>query len=155
MFELAEALVALSPAELAEVPGDDGLHAEVLRVRSVRSHIAHKRELQFLAKQLRGLDDAELLRIRTALQRDRERARGDAIALHRLEAWRERLLEGGDAALAEFLETHPDADRQRLRQLQRRAQAERERGQPPRAFRELLRALRDSQVEATQQADDA
>ena len=62
--------------------------------------------------------------------------------MHRVEAWRDRLLEGGDEALAELLDLHPDADRQRLRQLVRNAQDEKKRGKPPRAFRELFRELR-------------
>ena len=62
--------------------------------------------------------------------------------MHRAEAWRERLLEDGDAALSELLESHPDADRQQLRQLVRSALDERRKDKPPRAYRELYRAIR-------------
>jgi len=61
----------------------------------------------------------------------------------RLEAWRERLIAEGDAALDELLAQHPSADRQHLRQLARNARAERDRDRPVQAYRELFRALRE------------
>jgi ribosome-associated protein len=45
----------------------------------------------------------------------------------------------GDAAMAELVEAHPHADRQKLRQLVRNAHEERKRNKPPRAYRELFR----------------
>jgi ribosome-associated protein len=45
-------------------------------------------------------------------------------------------------ALTELLAAHPDADRQKLRQLVRNAHEERKRNKPPRAFRELFREVR-------------
>jgi ribosome-associated protein len=63
--------------------------------------------------------------------------------LHRAEAWRERLIADGDAALTELLDEHPHADRQRLRQLARNAHEEKLRNKPPHAFRELFRELRE------------
>jgi ribosome-associated protein len=61
--------------------------------------------------------------------------------MHRAEALRERLLDGGDAALGELLGEYPGADRQQLRRLVRNALDERAKDKPPRAFRELYRAL--------------
>jgi ribosome-associated protein len=143
IFKLAQALTALSEAELSRVPMDDELREEIRRARGVTSHIAHKRQTQFLAKQLRKLDEETLQPIRSALAHDRERTYREAAALHRLEQWRERLLDGGDEALTEFIALHPTADRQQLRQLVRNALAERKANQPPHAFRELFRVLRE------------
>src|SRR5690606_30194453 len=81
--------------------------------------------------------------IRDALDAGGEAAKQETALLHRAERWRERLLEGGDAALGELLGEHPRADRQKLRQLVRNARDERGRDKPPRAFRELFRELRD------------
>ena len=78
-----------------------------------------------------------------ALDEKGEAARREVAAMHRVEAWRERLLDGGDAALAELLDEHPQADRQVLRQLVRNTLEERKRNKPPRAFRELYRELRE------------
>ena len=142
IFKLAETLAALSDAQLAPIPLADELLAEVLRTRAVTSHIARKRQTQYLAKQLRKLDDAEIEPIRAALEHDRALAHQDAAALHRLETWRARLIDEGDAALEELLALHPSADRQRLRQLARNARAERDNEKPLHAYRELFRELR-------------
>jgi ribosome-associated protein len=143
IFKLAETLAAQSDAQLAPIPLPDELRAEVLRTRAITSHIARKRQTQYLAKQLRKLDDAEIEPIRAALEHDRAVAHHDAATLHRLETWRARLIEEGDAALEELLALHPSADRQRLRQLARNARVERDNEKPLHAYRELFRELRE------------
>ncbi|HEY6943097.1 ribosome biogenesis factor YjgA [Dokdonella sp.] len=143
ILRLAETLANLSEAELARVPLDDDLREEVRRTRAVTSHIARKRQNQFLAKQMRKLDEESIEAIRYALAVDREKAHRETAAMHRLETWRERLLAGGDDVLAEFIAQHPSADRQRLRQLVRNALAERKADKPPHAYRELFRELRE------------
>ncbi|MEM6290928.1 MAG: ribosome biogenesis factor YjgA [Myxococcota bacterium] len=60
-----------------------------------------------------------------------------------LERWRERLIAEGDAALSEFVQAYPAADRQQLRQLVRTAgKGERTKGKAVAAYRKLLRELR-------------
>jgi ribosome-associated protein len=143
ILELAETLASLSDAQLSPLPLDDEIRAEVARTRAVTSHIARKRQTQFLAKQLRKLDEAEIEPIRRALAHDRAEAHRDAAALHRLETWRARLIDEGDAALEELLALHPSADRQQVRQITRNARAERDRDKPRHAYRELFRVLRE------------
>lgn len=142
IFKLAEALVAFGEAQLERMPLDDEVRNEVLRTRAIGSNIARKRQTQYLAKQLRSLSDEELEPIRRALSRDKQQSHRDAAVIHRIEAWRERLIDEGDDALGELLSLHPTADRQHLRQLARNALAERKAGKPPHAYRELFRALR-------------
>lgn len=72
-----------------------------------------------------------------------ERSRQAAARHHRLERWRERLINEGDGALGDFLAAHPDTDRQQLRALIRAAQRDQERGRPE-APRKLFRFLRES-----------
>ncbi|MDH5823387.1 ribosome biogenesis factor YjgA [Luteimonas sp. RD2P54] len=143
VLALGERLAALSPAQLQQLPLPEALLAQVLEARRVTSHIARKRQLAFLAKQMRREDDETLQAIRDALEAGGEAARQETALLHRAETWRERLLADGDAALAELLDAHPGADRQRLRQLVRSAIDERRRDRPPRAYRELFRLLRE------------
>jgi ribosome-associated protein len=142
VLKLAQTLAALSDAQLARVPLSDDLRAEVQRTRAVTQQIARKRQSQYLAKQMRKLDDSELDAIRAALEHDREYAHRETAALHRVEQWRERLIGEGDAALTELLQEFPSADRQHLRQLARNARLEREQNKPLHAFHELFRALR-------------
>lgn len=149
IFKLAEALVVLGEAELARVPLAGDLRDEVQRTRTITSHIARKRQIQFLAKQLRKLDEEDIAAIRSVLGANRDKAHRETAAMHRIETWRERLLDEGDDALAEFIALHPRADRQHLRQLARNALAERKANKPLQAYRELFRELRAVLIDDT------
>ena len=142
VLTLADRLTELEPGRLAKLPVPEHLLPHIAESRRIRSHIAHKRQLAFLAKQMRREDDEVLDAIRDALDAGGEAARQETALLHRIERWRDRLLDEGDAALGELLSEHPQADRQKLRQLVRNALDERARNKPPRAFRELFRELR-------------
>jgi ribosome-associated protein len=143
VLALGEKLVALSEAQLAKLPIPEDLLPHIRDAKRITSHVAHKRQLAFLAKQMRREDDEALDAIRDALDAGGDAARRETAALHRVETWRERLMVDGDAALAELLTEHPAADRQHLRQLVRNAIDERNRNKPPHAFRELFRGLRE------------
>jgi ribosome-associated protein len=143
VLKLAHALSEMSDAQLKPIPLSDDLRDEVRRARAVTQQIARKRQNQFLAKQLRRLDDVELDAIRAAIEHDRDRARRATAELHQVETWRERLIEEGDDALSDLLAAHPQADRQQLRQLMRQARIEREQNKPLHAYRELFRQLRE------------
>lgn len=142
VLELGERLAALTDAQLARLPIPESLLPHILETRRITSNIAHKRQLAFLAKQMRREDDETLHAIRDALDAQGESARREVAVVHRIEAWRERLLAEGDDALAALLGAYPAADRQRLRQLVRNAQQERAKGKPPHAYRELFRELK-------------
>lgn len=143
VLALAEKLATLSDAQLERLPIPEGLLPHIVETRRITAHVARKRQTAFLAKQMRREDDEALDAIRDALDAGGEAGRRETALLHRAEAWRERLLAEGDAALAELLDAHPGADRQSLRQLLRNAGEERARNRPPRAYRELFRAVRD------------
>ena len=149
VLALARQLSAMTPQQLDKLPIPDSLRPHIDETRRITSHIAHKRQLQYLAKQMRKEDDEALEAIRDALDVNGEAAREDAARLHRAERWRERLIDEGDAALTELLDEHPAADRQRLRQLARNAHEERLKNKPPHAFRELFRELRELLADST------
>lgn len=155
VLELAEQLAGLSEAQLARVPVPESILPHIAETRRITSHIARKRQLAYLAKQMRKLDDDELQAMRDALDEKSESSRAQVAAMHRVEAWRTKLIDGGDEALAELLDLHPDADRQRLRQLVRNVIDERKRNKPPRAFRELFRELRGVMLGDADEGADA
>jgi len=156
VLELGQQLVALSAAQLAKLPVPEDLLPHIRETQRITSHIAHKRQLAFLAKQMRKLDDDVLDAIRDAMSKDGEAARRETAALHRAEALRDALLgDDGDAALTELLAAHPQADRQKLRQLVRNAREEQAKNKPPRAFRELFRELRDLLTGGGEAGDEA
>lgn len=143
VLDLARQLSALTPQQLARLPVPEALLPHIAETRRITAHIAHKRQLQYLAKQMRREDDAALEALRDALDVNGDAARVETARLHRAEALRDRLLADGDAALTGLLAEHPHADRQRLRQLVRNALEERSKNKPPHAFRELFRELRE------------
>ena len=143
VLELARQLSEMTPQQVARLPVPDNLIPHIDETRRITSHVAHKRQLQFLAKQMRREDDETLEAIRDALDANGTAARVEAALLHRAESWRERLMADGDAALAALLDEYPHADRQHLRQLARNAHDERLKNKPPHAFRELFRELRE------------
>ncbi len=149
VLALGEKLVSLTEAQLAKLPVPESLLPHIRECKRITAHIAHKRQLAFLAKQMRREDDEALEALRDALDENGETARREIAAMHRVEAWRERLLDEGDAALAQLLDEYPTADRQQLRQLVRSTLEERKRNKPPRAFRELFRALRELMLGAS------
>lgn len=155
VLALGEKLVELTAAQLARLPIPAELLEHIEYSKRITSHGARKRQLAFLAKQMRREDDATLDAIRDAMEANSETSKRAVALMHRIERWRERLLAEGDAALAELLDEYPDADRQALRTLVRNALAEKARNKPPRAFREIYQALRDLMLPAQAAAADA
>jgi ribosome-associated protein len=142
VLALVQTLGELSEAQLEKAQVPEHLLPHFAELRRIAAHGARKRQHAYIAKQLRREDEATLEAIRDTLEAGGKAARQETALLHRAEVWRERLLDGGDAALSELLEQHPSADRQQLRQLVRNALEERARNKPPRAFRELFRVVR-------------
>lgn len=155
VLALAHVLVGKSVAELEKLPMDDALRAHVRDAARITSAIARKRAVAFLAKQMRKEEDETLDAIRDALDANSEGSRRQVAMMHRAEGWRTKLLEGGDDALAAFIDENPAADRQRLRQLVRNAQDEAKRNKPPRAFRELYREVLTASQGGKPMDDDA
>lgn len=147
VLALASQLVELPPSRLAKLDLPEDVRREVEITRKITAHIAHKRQLAFLAKVMRRHDDEAFAAVRAALGENREKQRQETAAMHRLEALRERLLgEGGDEATSALIEQHPGVDRQHLRALIRQARVEQATpNKPPRAFRELFQLLKSLQ----------
>ncbi len=137
---LALELIRLSASQLARVPLEASIRDAVQEARQIRSHVAGKRQLQFIAKQLRRIDATP---IRETIDSFQNQARQLRVRQHRVENWREFLLESGDAALGKLLQQRHKADGQAIRQLIRNAQREASRGKPPASSRALFRLLRD------------
>ena len=143
VLELASKMIEQNETRISQLPMSAELVNLTLISKKITSQIARKRQMQFLAKQLRRQDEVVLIAIRAALDFDKTISRQETASLHRVEAWRDRLIEEGDGALAELLNEYPSADRQHLRQLARNAKEEKLKNKPPHAFRDLFRELRE------------
>lgn len=138
--KLGAALVELSAAHLASMALPEELARAVHDARRFRSHEAKRRQVQLIGKLMRGLDPEP---IRAQLAAVEGGSAAERARHQRLEHWRLRLMED-DSALTEFASEHPVADLQNLRALLRNARKEQQEGKPPRAFRELFRAIREA-----------
>lgn len=142
--EVGKALAELSLERLAKVPMSDRLREAVEEFHRVGKHEAQRRQLQYIGKLMRS-EDVEPIQV--ALDALSGNSRAEVARQHRLERLRERLLED-DAVFGEIATEYPGADLQYLRSLKRSALKEREVNKPPRAFRELFKALRALQEDA-------
>lgn len=139
--DLAQELAALTAAQLARIPLDDRVKTALELAQRIDPHSnARRRQIRYAAGFFREID---VTPIRDALNK----LRGfDAVATrehHALEAWRDRLINEGDSALAAFMAEYPRADRQKLRALLMDIHREREKKAPPRAARLLFKRLRE------------
>lgn len=136
--ELAETLLALAPAQLAELNLGAALSRGLEDSRAITHPEARRRQLQYLGKLIR---DADSEAIRRQLEALTLRQRQFRQRLERIDRLCEQLLTGGDSAI-ETLLTGPDAarglERQQLRQLVRNAN----RANAPAARRKLFDYLR-------------
>ncbi len=78
-----------------------------------------------------------------AIEQDQDQLRRNTLRFHLLEQWRDRLIDLGDEALAEFCQLNPAADRQQFRQLIRNARSELDKEKSPVSQRLLFKLLRE------------
>ncbi len=137
--DLAKKIAALSKDQFEAMPMPEQLRRAIVEVRKLSKGGAIKRQFKYIGKILRDLD-TEL--VKQGLERQLDKDRAASARLHILEQWRDKLVAGGDVALGEFLNEFPQADRQQLRQLQRKAKQEFEQEKPPVAARKIFQYLR-------------
>ena len=138
--DLAGTLLQMPDAVFNAIPLPEALDSALRQGRKIKSHGARKRQMQFIAKLLRKHDITAILH---AIERDQEQSRRSTRRFHNLERWRDRLINLGDEALAEFCRLNPSADRQQIRQLIRNAHRELEKDKPPVSERQLFKLLRE------------
>jgi ribosome-associated protein len=141
---LMDKLTELAPSDLRALPVRPELIEELedlCRLRAMGSKGGYRRKRLRVAGLLRleNLDE-----VRAALPESGNISPRELI-LQQAERWRDRLLSGGDSVLDELLSNYPVGDRQRLRQLVRRAAKETvDSGErAPKAYRELFAAVRE------------
>jgi len=137
--ELADRLVS-APADLVDrLALPEKLADAIALARRISGGGALARQRQFVAKLMRGLD---LEPLRMALDTHADAARLDAARFRRAERWRDRLVEGGEAAIAEFVAEFSE-DREELARLVTAAREERRTGKATGAGRRLFRRVQE------------
>ncbi len=139
--KLGEAIVKLSPGQLATIPLEDETLADAIRTaRRIKHHEGLRRQMQYIGKLMRKIDTSA---IETAFQSLQDGRKREAQQFHKLEQWRDSLIEVGPNSIEEVIAKYPQADRQHLRQLIMQAGKELKNNKPPAASRKLFRYLRE------------
>lgn len=142
--DLGETLVNLDASQLTKFDLPEFIVDVINETRRIKKHGARKRQLMYLAKQLRQIDTEIILQQLEKLQRPHQE---DTALLHQVERWRDRLLQDGQEALTDFINQHPQADRQQLRQLIRNAQQQAQQLATPKSARQLFKYIREVLIE--------
>ncbi|HSO19026.1 MAG TPA: ribosome biogenesis factor YjgA [Desulfosarcina sp.] len=137
--KMGEQLAALSDEQLQRMALPAALVDAIAQVRTMRSHGARRRQMQYIGSLMRQVDAGP---IETALLEIEQGAYRLAREFHRFENWRDRLVDGDDAAYDEILQRFPQANRQRLGHLVRSARKEKQNQAAPKSARNLFRYLR-------------
>ncbi|HUX25068.1 MAG TPA: ribosome biogenesis factor YjgA [Burkholderiales bacterium] len=138
--ELGAQLVELNEQQIASMQLPEALLDAVLEAKRLNRREAKRRQMQYIGRLMRDIDAAP---IRERLEQWRGQGREHTAQLHAIERWRDELL-AADPALQRFLDEHPGADSQKLRTLVRNARREQSAALPPKSYRELFRALRET-----------
>jgi ribosome-associated protein len=159
--KLGEDLLTLR-ADLMEPLGLPDKLADALdEVRRITNFEGRRRQMQFIGKLMRQLDEETLAAVRAALDEQREGSAAQTLVLHQAEQWRERLI-AHDDAVGDWLNAHPATDSQQLRALVRQARKDAVPEKPGlaprhgRAYREIFQLVRAalSGDDDTAQSDD-
>lgn len=136
--KLAENLMNLTATNLAKIPLDDDLKREIELAQRLRLE-ARRRQVQYIGKLLRQRDPEP---IQEALDKVENRHNQQLALLQKLEIVRDQLLAEGDSALNGLMEEYPQLERQRLRNLIRAAQKEKQENKPSKNYREIFQYLK-------------
>ncbi len=139
LFALSEEISELSVTQINTLELPENIHKAILEVSKMPHKGARKRLLKYITGQLNKIDVDPILE---KLARIKNKSAHGVREHHIVERWRDRLVNGGQEALTAFLNEHPEADRQQVRQLLRNIQKETETNKPPKSSRLLYRYLK-------------
>jgi ribosome-associated protein len=134
-------LAELSAARLARLDIPERLRDAIEQYQRTRSHEGRRRQMQYVGKLMRGVDEAPL---REAVAEAALGSAQETLLLHHAEHWRDQLL-ADDDALTRWQQAHAECDAQQLRSLVRAAR--REAALPverrnPRSYRDLFQFIK-------------
>ncbi len=139
--KLGGQLVEQSVERIQKASLPEDLRKAVLECQRIKNHEGRRRQLQYIGKLMRGLQENEVEAIKQQLESWKGLSKADTALLHLVESQRAQLLENPNA-LTDFLTRFPQANSQQLRTLIRNAKKEQADNKPPKAFRELYRLIK-------------
>jgi ribosome-associated protein len=140
--KLGEQLIDAPRDRVKRVPMPENVRDAILMCQTITNHEGRRRQLQYVGKMMRTLDEEEVAVIQRTIESWKGASKAETASLHALERRRDKLL-ADDKALTQLLEEHPQLDVQHLRTLIRNARKEQAENKPPKAYREIFQILKD------------
>jgi len=151
--KLGAVLVEAPRDRVKRVPMPEDVLEAILMCQTITNHEGRRRQMQFVGKKMRTLDEEEVAIIQRAIDSWKGASKSETAALHALERRREKLL-ADDTALTVLMAEHPHLDVQHLRTLIRNARKEQLESKPPKAYREIFQILKDINKPVAKSEDD-
>jgi len=118
--QLGQQLLELRGDLFKPLPLPDKLAEALADAKRITNFEGKRRQMQFIGKLMRQLDEDTLQAVRHALELQRLGHSYDTEQLHQAEQWRDRLI-ASDEAVQEWIAQYPGTDTQQLRALVRQA----------------------------------
>ena len=150
--KLGEDLLTLRTDLMARLDLSEKLVDAVAEAKRITNFEGKRRQMQYIGKLMRGLDDEQLNAVRAALNEQLNGSAEDNLRLHQAESWRERMV-ADDEAVGEWIAQFPGTDTQQLRSLVRQARKDAVPEKPGealrhgKAYREIFQLLREQLAE--------
>lgn len=142
--KLGQELVDAPRDRVKRVPMPEDVRDAILECQTITNHEGRRRQMQFVGKKMRTLDEEEVALIQKTIDSWKGASKSETAAMHSLERKREKLL-AKDEALTELMAENPELDVQHLRTLIRNARKEQAENKSPKAYREIFQILKEIQ----------
>ncbi|MBB5607467.1 MULTISPECIES: ribosome biogenesis factor YjgA [unclassified Janthinobacterium] len=140
--KMGEELVNEARDRVKRVPMPEDVRDAILECQMIKDHEGRRRQLQFVGKKMRTLDEEEIAAIQRTIDSWKGLSKADTANMHAMERRRDKLLTD-DKALTVLLSENPELDVQHLRTLIRNARKEQAENKPPKAYREIFQILKE------------
>ena len=140
--KLGEELVNEARDRIKRVPMPEDVRDAILECQQIKDHEGRRRQLQYVGKKMRTLDEEEVAAIQRTIDSWKGLSKADTANMHAMERRRDKLLTD-DKALTVLLSENPELDVQHLRTLIRNARKEQAENKPPKAYREIFQILKE------------
>ncbi len=161
--DLGADLLTLRGDLFARLDLPEKLQEAIAEAKRITNFEGKRRQMQFIGKLMRKLEDEEIAAVRAALDEQRNGSAEEKLQLHLAEQWRDRLI-AHEESLAIWLDQFPRTDIQQIRALIRQARkdapaedkAAESQGLAPRkgrAYRELFQLVREQLEDAKTEAN--
>ncbi len=140
--KLGQELIDQPRERVKRVPMPEDVRDAILECQTIKDHEGRRRQLQYVGKKMRTLDEAEVALIQKTIDSWKGASKSETAIMHALERKRDKLL-ANDVAVTELMAEHPQIDAQQLRTMIRNARKEQAENKPPKAYREIFQLLKD------------